>query len=184
MTDLVQRFHSALPQVQEWIDQYLTAHAAAAQPVSSLGFKRLAACFPAVLLDSTKVVPVDRVPFPPVEKFGVPEFAGMQQIPFAGITFKDTFFVHKDERRSESLHFHEMVHVVQWARLGVDRFMLAYALGLAQFGYEESPLEAMAYTLQGQFDSGVDFLGLVGVIEQQTDGVWSGVEPLLGLTPP
>ena len=179
MTDLVQRLHAALPQVRDWIDQFLATHAAVSQSVSSLRFKRLTASFPADLLDRTRVVHVDRVPFPPVEKFGVPEFAGMQQIPFAGITFKDTIFVHKDERRSESLHFHEMVHVVQWARLGVDRFLLAYALGLAQFGYEESPLEAMAYTLQGQFDSGTAFLGLMNVIERQTDEVWSGMAPLV-----
>ena len=93
---------------------------------------------------------------------------------FAGITFKDTFFVQQGHV-SESLHFHEMVHIVQWARLGVDNFLLAYGVGLLQFGYERSPLEQMAYTLQASFDNGSPPEGLVGVIETRTDAIWSQV---------
>ena len=35
---------------------------------------------------------------------------------------------------TESLCCHELVHVVQWDRLGVDRFLLAYGIGLVQSG--------------------------------------------------
>jgi hypothetical protein len=171
--DIIRRFHAALPQVGAWIDQYIQMHAADARQVSTLGFKRLSLCYPKDLLERAKVVSVDRVPYPPVESFGLPEFASMQQMAFAGITFKDTFFIQRGRESDELLHFHELVHVVQWKRLGVDRFLLAYGLGLHRFGYEQSPLEAMAYGLQNGFESGTLSADLVQTIEHATDAVWS-----------
>ena len=177
--DIIRRFYNALPQVKAWIDGYLADHAAGARAVSSFGYKRLATCFPSELLDRAKVVSVARVPFPPVDTFGLPEFAQMQQRVFDGITFKDTFFVQRG-RESESLHFHEVVHVVQWARLGVDKFLLAYGLGLLQLGYDRSPLEEMAYGLQRKFDVGMALPSpLVDVIERATDGVWGHAQQFL-----
>jgi len=176
--DIIRRFHIALPQVREWMDQFLDAHADRARPVSALGFARLSACFPRELLDRAKIVSVERVPFPPVEKFGLPEFAPMQQMAFDGITFKDTFFLQKG-RASEALHFHELIHVVQWSRLGVDNFLLAYALGLFSVGYDQSPLEQMAYALQRNFELGTLPQDLVHVIEQRTDSIWSQVAPIV-----
>lgn len=176
--DVIQRFHAALPDVRRWIDAYLDSHAGQARAVSSLGYQRLAACFPKEVLDRAKVVTVPRVPFPPVDRFGLPEFGGMQQMSFAGITFKDTFFVQQGQE-SESLHFHELIHVIQWGRLGVDNFLLAYGLGLIQFGYEQSPLEKMAYTLQRSFEQGVPPQNIVQVVEGQTDAIWRQVAPVV-----
>lgn len=178
-TDIIRRFHAALPEVRAWIDQYLVVHADRTRAVSTLGFTRLAACFPRDLLERTKVVSVERVPFPPIEQFGLPEFARIQQMSFDGITFKDTFFL-KQGRASESLHFHELVHVVQWSRLGVDNFLLAYGFGLFSSGYDQSPLEQMAYTLQRNFELGSVFpQGLVHIIEQDTDAIWNQVAPIV-----
>jgi len=177
--DIIQRFHAALPSVRHWIDQFLNDHAARARKVSTLGFERLSASLPHEVLQNAKVVTLPRVPFPPVDRFGLPELAPIQQMSFAGITFKDTFFI-QEGQSSESLHFHEMVHVVQWARLGVDNFLLAYGVGLFQFGYEQNPLEQMAYALQANFDNGTLPEGLVGVIETRTDAIWNQVAPMLG----
>ena len=176
--DIIRRFHSALPQVRGWIDQFLDAHADRARAVSTLGFTRLSACFPRELLERAKVVSVDRVPFPPVDEFGLPEFASVQQMSFDGITFKDTFFLQQG-RASEGLHFHELVHVVQWSRLGVDNFLLAYGLGLLLFDYAQSPLEQMAYKLQRSFELGTPPQELVRVIEQGTDAIWSQAAPIV-----
>ncbi len=170
--DIIRRLYTALPQVRGWIDQLLDAHADRARPVSALGFTRLPTCFPRELLERTKVVSVDRLPFPPVEKFGLPEFIPMQQRAFDGITFKDTFFLQQGSA-SEALHFHELVHVVQWSRLGVDNFLLAYGLGLISLGYDQSPLEKMAYTLQHSFELGTLPKELIRVIEQGTDAIWN-----------
>lgn len=176
--DIIRRFHTAIPQVREWIDLFLDAHADRARAVSTLGFTRLSAYFPQELLERARVVSVNRVPFPPVDQFGLPEFAHMQQRTFDGITFKETFFLQQG-RASEALHFHELVHVVQWSRLGVDNFLLAYGLGLFATGYDESPLEQMAYTLQRGFESGTLPQGLIHVIEQDTDAIWDQAAPIV-----
>lgn len=176
--NIIHRFHNALPQVREWIDQLLATHAGRALAVSTLGFIQLATCFPQELLERAKVVSVERVPFPPVDQFGLPELAAMQQMSFDGITFEDTFFL-QQRRASEALHFHEMVHVVQWSRLGVDNFLLAYGFGLLSFGYVQSPLEQMAYRLQRDFELGTLQQGLVRVIEQETDSIWNQAAPIV-----
>ena len=176
--DLIRRFYTALPSIRQWIDDFLNDHAERARSVGTLGFARLSTCFPNELLERAKVVTVPRVPFPPVDRFGLPELAPVQEMPFAGITFKDTLFL-QDGQTSESLHFHELVHVVQWARLGVDNFLLAYGIGLVQFGYERSPLEQMAYSLQRSFDSDSPLHELVSVIEARTDAIWTQIAPVL-----
>lgn len=176
--DIIRRFHTALPRVRQWINQFLDAHADRARAVSTLGFTRLSACFPRELLERAKVVTVTQVPFPPVDQFGLPELAPMQQMSFDGITFKDTFFLRQGQT-SEGLHFHELVHVVQWARLGIDNFLLAYGLGLLRFGYDQSPLEQMAYTLQRSFELGTVPQELVRLIEESTDAIWNQAAPVV-----
>jgi len=177
--DTIRRFYAALPQVREWIDQLLETHADSTRKVSTLGFSRLASCYPNDVLERAGVVSVERTPFPPVSQFGLPEFASHEGRRFDGITFKSTFFVVRG-CESEALYFHELVHVVQWARLGVDNFVLAYGLGLLQLGYENSPLERMAYTLEEQFKSGRVPRDLVRLIEAGTDEIWRQAAAMLG----
>jgi hypothetical protein len=177
-TDLIRRFHSALPEVRNWIDEFLLANANASRLVSDLSLTRLSACFSTEVMERTRVVLLDRVPFPPVEKFGLPEFEPMQRMEFSGITFRNTYFLQRG-CESESLHFHELVHIVQWGRLGIDKFLLAYGLGLVLFGYAQSPLEQMAYNLQRSFELGTTPQHLVRVIEQGTDAIWNEVAPVV-----
>ncbi|HTT00877.1 MAG TPA: hypothetical protein VMG11_02225 [Steroidobacteraceae bacterium] len=176
--DIIRRFHAALPQVRTWIDDFLAAHTQHTRKVSTLGFKRLPACFPSELLERAKVASVNYVEFPPVHKFGLPEFAPIQQMQFDGLTFKDTCFI-KQGCESEALQFHELIHVVQWSRLGVDKFLLAYGLGLLQFGYAQNPLEEMAYTLQQLFERGTTPMGLMRVIEERSDAIWRKAAPVV-----
>ena len=82
-------------------------------------------------------------------------------------------------RETEALHFHELVHVVQWARLGVDNFLLAYGAGLLQFDYEKTPLERMAYSMQAQFERDESIPNLVGEIVLQTDRIWQEAQQVL-----
>jgi len=102
----------------------LNDHAAQSQAVRALGFTRLSASFSQEFLERAKVVTVASVPFPPVDQFSLPELATIQQMSFAGILYKETCLL-KQSPNSESLHFHELVHLVQLARLGVDNFLLA-----------------------------------------------------------
>ena len=178
MNPLVTRFRAVLPAVKDWIDQTLEAHARDATPVSQCPFIRLQDHYPDTLLARTRVVVVPRVPFPPVSQLGLPEFRAMETMPLAGVTYKETFFVATGQQR-DSLYFHELVHVVQWDRLGVDNFLYAYAIGLLQHGYQQSPLEQMAFQLQVRFDQRRVPENLVEFINEETDGVWEAARRIL-----
>ncbi len=176
--DLIRKFQSTLPLVRKWIDNVLEGHKDQATPIVNLGFHRLQQVFPSELLEKTKVIVVSgKVPFPPLSRMGLPELSQMENMPMSGITYKDTFFINH-AHQSESLHFHELVHVVQWEKLGVDNFLLAYGVGLMQFGFRDSPLEQMAYSLQERFDGKDLPHGIVEFIRQKTDAIWNSIAPL------
>ncbi len=80
----------------------------------------------------------------------------------SGITFSDTVVLtqaYSDPNVSAPLLFHECVHVVQYRKLGVDRFVEEYVRGWADNNYDYSsiPLEQEAYALQNRFSSGERF---------------------------
>ena len=112
--------------------------------------------FPAPTLDAARVVVLkrERVINPPFygglvamgfEADSLPDFAQM-----AAITFVDTVVSHGtcDDR----LLFHELVHVVQYEKLGLAEFAAKYAKGFLSGGsYETIPLEMNAYELDARF---------------------------------
>ncbi len=176
---IINKFHSALPVINGWIDQLIESNKEKSTPVIDLNFSRINQIFPKKLLEKAKVVIVpNKIPFPPLSQMGLAELSGIEQMPIAGITFKDTFFVNQNIL-TQSLHFHELIHVVQWERLGADNFLLAYGVGLIQFGYEQSPLEEMAYSLQKDFAKGTVPDGIVDIIYQKTDAIWNQIRPLV-----
>lgn len=83
---------------------------------------------------------------------GVSGFNDFEYGSYEGITYKDFVFIESSRRASESLHFHEAVHIVQWRELGSRKFLLLYAKGLAEDGYRNCVLEIMAYRSQEEFD--------------------------------
>jgi hypothetical protein len=87
----------------------------------------------------------------------------MASMDMAAITFGDMYFV-RPPYSTEDVHFHELVHVVQWSTLGVREFLLTYALGIAQHGYAASPLEATAFELQARFQEGARLHSLSATI--------------------
>jgi hypothetical protein len=112
--------------------------------------------FPASTLDSARVVvPAgERVSNPPfygeILKMGfeagsLPNFAEM-----AAITYVDTVVSH--EPFTDRLLFHELVHVVQYEKLGLAEFATKYVKGFLSGGsYEAIPLEMNAYELDARF---------------------------------
>jgi hypothetical protein len=81
-----------------------------------------------------------------------PVASGFEHGVYDGITFLDTYFLTEAGAGKESLHFHEMIHVVQWRLLGAVFFLAIYASGFEKFGYRDSPLEKMAYEAQQLFE--------------------------------
>ena len=147
-----QKFQSVYPVIADWIRNTLAQHASAARPVASFGFSRLPLYYSQDILTGAKVVVLPKVPMPPLSAMGLDRFSDFERMDAGGITYLDTYFVRVDEAHSESLHFHELVHIIQWQLLGPEKFLALYADGLERFGYRNSPLEQMAYNFQGQFD--------------------------------
>jgi hypothetical protein len=148
-----EKFAKAYPPLIAWIRNTLTASAHVAKTVASQGFSRLPLYFTEETLASTKVVLVDPLPMPPLSSMGLARFADFMQGDFDGITYVDTIFLKPTQSNNENVHFHELVHVIQWRLLGPDRFLSSYANGLECFGYRQSPLEAMAYDAESAFAS-------------------------------
>ena len=146
-----EEFAAVYPFVLRWIRQTLADHAQSAQPVASRGFKRLPLYFSQELLDATKFVVVPRVPVPPLSSMGLHRFSDFERGDWDGLTYLDTYFVKRTKATDEELHFHELIHVVQWRLMGPERFLKLYADELERFGYQESPLEKMAYQAQAEF---------------------------------
>lgn len=68
----------------------------------------------------------------------------------AAITFVDTVVSH--EPFTERLLFHELVHVVQYEKLGLAEFASKYVRGFLSGGsYDGIPLEMNAYELDSRF---------------------------------
>lgn len=164
----------ALPAVRTWMSSIRAEYLPQSLPVAALAFPGLPGYFSDAVLQSARVVTVTKIPFPPILDLGLIEFADMSRMALSGVTYDDLIFVHRS-LHTERIHFHELVHFVQWRTLGVDRFLLTYGLGVIERGYAHSPLEALAYDLQSQFDRGVplpDLESLIAGHAQDTAGVY------------
>jgi hypothetical protein len=150
-----EEFQKLYPPLLNWLRATLTTHADTAQAVASRAFSRLPFYFFKKTLDSTKVVLVNSLPLPPLSKMGLTRFAEFERGDFDGITYLDTFFLKQAHSKNEVIHFHELIHIIQWRLLGPARFLYLYANGLERFGYRQSPLEVMAYDAEKMFATSI-----------------------------
>jgi len=162
------RYLTLLPEIIRWIDSTLASYARDRRPVRSFGFRRLPRYFSEAMLATAGVVLVENVPTPPLSALGLNEFTTFEMQDPAGITYRDTYFLQAKYGDAESLHFHELIHVIQWRILGPERFLLLYAKGLARHGYAEAPLEKMAYVHQTRFDVEQSSYAVEAEVVQQT----------------
>jgi hypothetical protein len=118
-----EEFQTAYPKVQAWIQKTLASYEKDAQPIASMRFARLPLYFDHALLETAKFIPIDRVPTPPLSAMGLGRFAAFEQGDFHGITYLDRYFIKRTVLTEEALHFHELVHVIQWRLLGRNVFL-------------------------------------------------------------
>jgi len=143
-----------LPLIEQWIDATIEQYHEQAVSVESFGFKHLKDFYSDDLLHNSKVVVVDEVPKPPLaSEFGLVDLQGFEDLNAQGITYKDTYFVSTLESKAESLHFHELVHIVQWQYLNAENFLGEYAKSLLRDGYSGSVFEIMARKHQERFNA-------------------------------
>lgn len=147
---------SIIQQVAAYIEQQRQTYGGRAVPPDGHQRSAMQSFFPASTLDSARVVALagERVGNPPfygeILKMGfeagsLPDFADM-----AAITYVDTVASH--EPFTDRLLFHELVHVVQYEKLGLPEFAAKYVKGFLNGGsYEAIPLEMNAYELDTRF---------------------------------
>ena len=141
-----------IPLIKQWIDGMLEKMVSGAQPANGLGFKRLPDFFSGETLGRAQCIFVPAVPKPPLSQLGIRGFEDYESGFFEGITYGDVYFVRNRSLQNESVHFHELVHVLQWKHLGPEKFILAYIIEILKSGYRENRLEKMAYSHQALFD--------------------------------
>jgi hypothetical protein len=166
--EVIAQLGNFLPSVQQWIEEYCSQHTTQAIPVEQCGFGRLGQYFGVDRLKTARVVQVDRISFPPLTQMGFPYLQEFEEQGFGGITYHNMYFLTREAYSCEATHFHELVHVVQWNELGVERFLTAYGVGLLSAGYRHSPLERMAYDFQKSFDQGILIPDLERTIREKT----------------
>ena len=146
-----EEFRTAYPKLRAWIQKTLEFYEKNAKPIASMNFVRLPLYFDPNMLETAKFIAIDRLPMPPLSAMGLSRFAVFEQGDFNGITYLDRYFIKQTVATEEAIHFHELIHVIQWRLLGPEDFLAAYANGLDEFGYENSPLEKMAYDAEAAF---------------------------------
>jgi hypothetical protein len=145
-----------IQQVIKYIEDQREAYRGNASPIDQNQKDVIASFFPESILNSTRVVVLadQRVTNPGFygdlvamgfESSSLPDFTDM-----AAITFVDTVVFH--EPIVNQLLFHELVHVVQYAKLGLGEFGAKYVKGFLSGGsYFAIPLERNAYELDARF---------------------------------
>jgi hypothetical protein len=117
-----EEFHTAYPKLRAWIQKTLEFYEKNAKPVASVHFVRLPLYFGPSLLETAKFIAIDRLPMPPA--MGLSRFAVFEQGDFNGITYLDRYFIKQTVVNEEEIHFHELIHVVQWHLLGPEGFRI------------------------------------------------------------
>jgi hypothetical protein len=174
-----QEFQKFYPLLIDWLRTTLMAHAGMARTVASCGFPRLPSYFTADTLTSAKVVLVDQLPIPPLTAWGLSRFAEFEGRNFDGIAYLDTFFLKQPQSRNEAIHFHELIHIVQWRILGPENFLRAYADSWERFGYRHIPMEEMAYDAELAFATSKDAFDAEKMVAEKLR-LWKHMRPPSG----
>lgn len=136
-----------LTPIENWIDK--TNYDFSDQRQSCIRFESdFQGFYSADFLRDAYFVIVDNIPipdFPELREIDMGNFIDMQR---NGITYKDTYYL---KQHDNDVHFHELVHVAQWKFLGARSFIERYILEIDEHGYDEAPLEIMAYYLEGKY---------------------------------
>jgi hypothetical protein len=163
------RLLAAWPRAVRWVDRTVETHADRGTSAAALEMDGLRDVVPSALMRRAVIVVTDSVPRPPLEIWGLGRVDAFAGTPPRAIALRDTIFLTPQDAGSESLLLHELVHVIQWQRLGSSRFILLYGWLLAEHGYDGNPLETMAHTVQGRLESGEALPDLVPSVVRSVD---------------
>ena len=142
--------------VQDYIVGSRKKYIANAAPLAPEQRAAMQPFFSSEILDQARLLVLhgERVQDPPF--YGMARMLGFKNLPsFAdttAVTFVDVIVSH--EPFTDSLLFHELVHVVQYAQLGPKEFASRYVEGFLKGGsYAEIPVEKQAHELEQRYSS-------------------------------
>jgi len=149
--EFLRKYGYVLPKAKEWINNTLNYYKPQLKPLNAFGFSRIPEYFSKEALNAAKVVIVDRVPNMPLySEWGIVELKDFENREYQGENYIDTIFI-QSGHLSEHLLFHELVHLIQWRQMGIEKFLIAYGLEQIKCGYPKGPLEGMAYGFEEAF---------------------------------
>ncbi|HGF5052637.1 TPA: hypothetical protein ACF31V_004699, partial [Vibrio parahaemolyticus] len=155
-----------LNRIEEWID--LTNERFSNQRQSCALFARNSAGFYSEeFLSNSYFVIVDSIPkpdFPELRLAGLGDFLDME---VQGITYKNTYYIVPSVAQNLRLHFHELVHVAQWKALGAIGFLQRYISEVQSVGYNDAPLEKLAYAFDRHFSQGGQKVDVPSYVENK-----------------
>jgi len=141
-----------LTAIEQWIDE--VNHKYKYKRVCCTQFAaQFAGFYPTEFLENAFYVVIDEIPkpdFAALRAMGLGDFIDMK---VSGITYKNTYYLLSTSVDNLRVHFHELVHVLQWQNLGALAFIERYMNEIKHFGYHNAPLEIMAYSLDTHFIS-------------------------------
>lgn len=155
-----------LNEIEQWIDETNAAYTE--QRICCTKFsKDFEGFYSQQFLSQAFYVVVDKIPkpdFPKLHAMGLSDFIGMD---VDGITYRNTYYLLPHVANNLKLHFHELVHVAQWDKLGVALFIQRYISEIQIYGYEEAPLEKMAYAFDDHFSRGGEKVDVISYVSQK-----------------
>lgn len=142
-----------LHKIEEWIDTTNARFSKHRQSCSKFS-PIFAGFYSEEFLSNSYFVIVDNIPkpnFSELHQLGLSDFLDMD---VQGITYKNTYYLVPNASQNLRLHFHELVHVAQWNYLGAKGFLKRYISEVQSVGYDEAPLEKIAYAFDRHFVEG------------------------------
>ncbi|WP_319782412.1 hypothetical protein [Oceanisphaera sp. IT1-181] len=136
--------------IHSWITASNLAHQHSRHSCSQLG-THFTGFFSAELLNSAGFVIVDELPSPPMDvvmQLGLGQLLSPNAV---GINLDDTYYLKPKAVGQLRVHFHKLVHVLQWQALGPGPFIKRYISEVIKYGYRQAPLEEQAYGFEERF---------------------------------
>src|SRR5258707_9631447 len=139
--------------VEDYINNSRKKYASQAVPMTDAQRNAMQPFFPAGVLDSARLCVLHGIRVSNPSMYAMAKMMGIRNLPdfsaMAAITFVDVVVSHQEF--TDALLFHELVHLVQYAQLGVKEFAERFVNGFILAGsYEEIPLEKMAQALEAR----------------------------------
>jgi hypothetical protein len=160
--DLTKLSPAMISQLAAMVEDYITSSrkkfAPQAVPLTEAQRSAMQSFFTPEVLERARLCVLHGARVPNPSMYSMAKMMGIRNLPdfaeMTAITFVDVVVSH--EEFTDDLLFHELVHVVQYAQMGVKEVAVRYVNGFIQgWSYEEIPLEKSAYLLEGWFSQNV-----------------------------